>query len=67
MTPHEQGARKQKQTIIERYGKDYWRRIGKLGGCPLLLELRRKRLESQKCSSLPYKGIDDIAGNIGAR
>jgi len=44
-----QGAIKAKKTRLERYGKDYYHRIGSLGGNPILLAIReaKKKQESQ--------------------
>jgi hypothetical protein len=38
LTPHQKGGRKQRKTMIERYGRDCFKRIGKLGGNPALLK-----------------------------
>ncbi len=39
------GAKKAKKTRLERYGKDYYQRIGKMGGNPLLLQIRDAKLK----------------------
>ena len=40
-----EGALKGKRTKLERYGKDYYHRIGKMGGNPLLLQIRDAKLK----------------------
>jgi len=32
------GGLKAKRTVIERYGKDFYRRVGSMGGNPILLK-----------------------------
>lgn len=45
-----QGGLKAKKTMLDRYGKDYYQRIGNKGGNPFLLAIRdKKKQESQLC------------------
>ena len=46
LTAHQKGGRKQKRTIIERYGKDYYRRVGSKGGNPALLKAKKNEQNS---------------------
>lgn len=44
-----EGAKKAKKTRLERYGKDYYQRIGRMGGNPILMAIHeaKKKQESQ--------------------
>jgi len=44
MPGNKKGGLKAKRTMLERYGKDYYQKIGSMGGNPILLAIRdRKR------------------------
>ena len=43
MAGNKKGGLKAKQTMLQRYGKDYFRRIGSMGGNPVLLALRNQK------------------------
>lgn len=53
LTPHQKGGLKTRETCKQRYGKDFYHRLGLKGGNPYLLEIRRKKLEEQNCSTEP--------------
>ena len=40
MAGNKKGGLKTKKTILQRYGKDYYHRIGKKGGNPVLIAQR---------------------------
>lgn len=41
------GARKATQTKLKRYGKDFFSRMGKKGGNPVLLEQRAEKVKRE--------------------
>jgi len=53
MPGNKKGGLKAKRTMLERYGKDYYQKIGSMGGNPILLAIR-----DRKRGWLPRKGVE---------
>lgn len=45
MAGTKEGGLKAKQTVIQRYGKDFYKKAGSKGGNPILLAIRDKQRE----------------------
>ena len=43
MAGNKKGGLKAKRTMLQRYGKNYFQRIGNMGGNPVLLVLRGQK------------------------
>ncbi|MBI2857645.1 MAG: hypothetical protein HYX90_01095 [Chloroflexi bacterium] len=56
MAGNRKGGLKAKRTMLDRYGKDYYRRIGNKGGNPMLLAIRDRRKEGSQPVGAGFKG-----------